>query len=88
MAFQQPVEFQVTDKVSTPGPLFNKQTEGLQQDLMKFRSHEIWVYTFPITLKFDRHLSSWAAEMPVNFQIDIIIITSNLRAWRLNEVWW
>ena len=42
---------------------------------------------FPVALKFDWLLGSWAAEMPVKFQSDTIIITSNLAASRLHEIW-
>ena len=31
-------------------------------------SREIWVQSFPIVLKFDRHIDNSAAEMPVKFQ--------------------
>ena len=34
------------------------------------RSREIGCYDYRITLKFDRHLDSSAAEMPVKFQSD------------------
>ena len=45
------------------------------------RSHEV--------SKFDRHLGSSAAEMPVKFQSDTTILTSNLAASRLEEIlWW
>ena len=37
-----------------PVPLFTKQ----KADLVKTRSREIQVETFPIALKFDRHLGS------------------------------
>ena len=45
-----------------------------------------WVKTFPIALKFDRHLDSSAAEMPAKFQSDMIIITSNFAASRYHEI--
>ena len=61
-------------------------TDVLPQDLVKSRSYEIRVYTFSITLKFDSHLSSNAAKMPVKFQSDTIIITYNLMASRLHEI--
>ena len=48
------------------------------------RNREIRVKTFPIALKFDRHLSS-AAEMPVKYQSDTNIIKSNLVALWLHE---
>ena len=60
-------------------------TDILPQDLMKFRSHKIRVWTFPITLKFDRHLGNSAAEMPVKFRSDTIIITSRLMALRFQR---
>ena len=37
--------------------------------------------------EFHRHPSSSAADMPVNFQSDAIIITSNLVALRLYTIW-
>ena len=52
-------------------------------DLVKSQSHEIQVLDFPITLKFDRHLGSSAAEMPVKFESDIFIVISNHMASRL-----
>ena len=42
-------------------PLVTKQTDVLLQDLVKSQSLEIHVYSFPIALKFDRHLGSIAA---------------------------
>ena len=38
-------------------------------------------------MKFDRHLGSSAAEMPVKFQSDTIITASDLAASRLHEIW-
>ena len=69
------------------GPLFTKRTDVLPEDLAKSRTREIRVETFPITLKFDRHLGSGAAEMAVKFQSDTIIITPNLAASWLREIW-
>ena len=51
--------------ISFSGTLFTKRTDILRQDLVKSRSREIQVKIFPIALKFDRHLDSNAAEMPV-----------------------
>ena len=65
-----------------PRPLFIKQMNVLWQDLTKFQSRQI-----PIVLRFDRHLSSSAAEMPVKFQNNTIIITSNLVTSKLHEIW-
>ena len=69
-----------------PGSLFTKRTDVLQQDLVKSWSCEIRVKTVPIALKFDRHIDSSAAEMPVKFQNDMIILKSNLAALRLHEI--
>ena len=49
---------------------------------------EIRVETFPITLKFKRHIGSSAAEMPVKFQSITIIRIFNIAASRLHESWW
>ena len=67
------------------GALFTKLTDALPQDLVKSRSREIRVYTFPIALKFERHLGSSAAEMPIKFQSDTIIITPTLMASRFTK---
>ena len=67
--------------------LFSKWTDVSPHDLVKSRSREIRVYTFPIALIFYKHLRSIAAEMPVKFQSDAIIITSNLAASRLHDTW-
>ena len=72
---------------SDPGPLCTNRTVVLPQDLVKFRSREIQIQTFQITLKFDRHLGSSAAEISVKFQNDIIIITPNLVAWLWDFTW-
>ena len=63
-----------------PGPLFIRRADILPQHIVKSLSRAIWVKAFPITLKFDRHIGNSAAEMPVKFQSDTIIITSNLAA--------
>ena len=67
------------------GPLFTKRTDVLPQDLVKSRTREIRVSTFPISLKFDRHLG--AVEMLVKFHSDTIIIISNLADSRRHEIW-
>ena len=59
-------------------PLSTKRTDVLPQYLVKSRSRKIGVQTFAIALQFDRHLGSSAAEMPVKFQSNTIIMTSNL----------
>ena len=68
------------------GHLFTKRTDVLLQDRVKSRRREIRVKTFRIARKFDRHLGSNAAEMPVKSQSNTIIITSNLAASRLHEI--
>ena len=50
---------------------------------MKSRSRENRVYTFPIALKFERHLGCRAAHMSVKFQSDTIVITHDPVASRL-----
>ena len=57
--------------------LFPKQADVLPQAVLKSRSHEIDIYTLIFALKFDGHIGSSAADMPVKFQSDIIIITPN-----------
>ena len=47
---------------------------------MKTRSHEIGCYNDCIRLKFDRHLGSTAAEVPVKFQSDWKSLNLNLMA--------
>ena len=49
----------------------------LPQDLVKSRSCEIRISTFPIALKFGRHLNSSIVAMHVKFQGDTIFIRSN-----------
>ena len=45
-----------------------------------------FIYNRPIALIFGRHLGSTAAEVPVKFQSDAIIKTTNLAASRLHEI--
>ena len=56
------------------------------QDLVKSRSHEICTLNRRIALKFDRHIGSNAAEVPVKFQSDRTILNTNLVASRLDEI--
>ena len=68
---------------------FTKQTDVLPQDLVKSLSREIRLQTFLIALKIDRHLAAEiAAEMPVKFQNDMIIIISNFVASWIHEMSW
>ena len=62
-----------------PGTPFTKRSDDVSpQDLAKSGSRVVQMFTFPITLQFDRHLGSSAAYLPVNFQSDTIFITYNL----------
>ena len=56
------------------------------KDLVKSRSHEIGTLNSRIALKFDRHIGSTAAEVPVEFQSDRTILNTNLAASRLYEI--
>ena len=53
-----------------PGPLFTKRLDVLPSNLVKSRSREIRCYNERSALKFDRHLGSAAADVPVKFQND------------------
>ena len=77
---------QVPSLFLIPGHLFTEQTSVLPQDLVKSRGRDIRVWTIPIPLKFDRHIGSSAAEMPIKFQSDTNIITFNLAASILHEI--
>ena len=70
----------------TPGPLFTKRYDVLPPNLVKSRSREIGCYNDRIALKFDRHLGSAAAEMPVKFQSNWKSQNPNLAASRLHEI--
>ena len=71
----------------TYGPLFTKRQDVLSQDIVKSRSREDRFKIFPVALKFDRHLGSNAAEIPLKFKRNTTIITSNLAVSRLHEIW-
>ena len=66
---------------------FTHQADGLPQNLVKSWSCRIQVYTFPIALKWCGHLCSCAAQMPVKFQSDGNIMSPNLAASKLDEIW-
>ena len=68
------------------GPRLNIRKDVFSWDLVKSRSHEIGTLNCRIALKFDRHIGSTAAEVPVKFQSDRIILNTNLAASRLNEI--
>ena len=71
---------------SSSGPLFTKRLGVLPPNLVKSRSREIGCYNDRIALKFDRHLGSTAADLPVNFQSDMKSLNPNLAASRLDEI--
>ena len=50
------------------------------------RCREIGSLNYRIALKFDRHVGSTAAEVPVKFQSDRTILHTNLAASRLCEI--
>ena len=52
----------------------------------KSRSHENGILNCRIALKFDRHIGSTTAEVPVKFQSDRKILHTNLAASRLYEI--
>ena len=49
-------------------------------------SHEIGCYNDCMALKFDRHLSSAATEVPIEFQSDLKSLNSNPAVSRLREI--
>ena len=69
-----------------PRPLFTKRYYVLPINLMKSRSCEIECYNDRFALKFDRHLGSVAAEVPVKFQSNWKSLNPNLAASRLHEI--
>ena len=79
------------DNLSWPGPCFNinlikrlfcKISQSLEAARFVFRI----VQNCTINLKFDRHIGSTAPDMPVKFQSDATIYTTNLAAPRLHEI--
>ena len=69
-----------------PGPRLNIRKDVLSWDLVKSRSREICIKNCSIALKFDRHFGSIAADVPVKFQSDTTILSTNLVASRLHEI--
>ena len=63
-----------------------KEIKEGREDLVKSRSHEIGTLNCRIALKFDRHIGSTAAEVPVKFQSDRTILNTNLATSRLFEI--
>ena len=55
---------------------FNIWLDVLSSDLAKSRSGEISSLYYHITLKFDRHIDSSAADVPVKFQSDQTILNT------------
>ena len=53
---------------------------------MKSQNRKIGCYNDHITQKYDMHLSSNAADVPVKFQSDLKSLNMNLVALRLHEI--
>ena len=68
------------------GPLFTKRTNLLPQDRVTSRSRAIGCHDYRIALKFDRHLGSPRAEVPVKIQSDWKGVNPNLAASRLHGI--
>ena len=45
-----------------------------------------WSLDDNVALKFDRHLGSTAADVPVKFQSDCKSLNTNLAPWRTHEI--
>ena len=71
-----------SSKVFVCGAFIEVELHGL----VKTRSHEIGTLNCRLALKFDRHIGSTAAEVPVKFQSDRTILNTNLAASRLYEI--
>ena len=69
-----------------PGRLFTKRIDVLPHDLVKSENREIGCYNNHITLKFDSHLGSVAADVPVKFQSDRKSLNPNLPPSGLHEI--
>ena len=65
-----------------PGPVYTKRTNVLPPTLANSRGSEIGSYNGRISLKFNRHLGSTAAEVPVKFQSDQKSLNPNIVASR------
>ena len=72
--------------ITPAGPPVTKWTDDLPQDLVKSRSREIESYIDRISLQFDRHLGSTAADVLVKFQSDMESLNPNPVATRLQEI--
>ena len=67
------------------GPLFTKRTDVLPQELAKSRSREIRASTLLITMKFNWHLCSTAAKIPVKSHSETIITSPISRIWGIGR---
>ena len=63
--------------------LYSSRGRAFYREISKPRDSSL---DFPIALKFDRHLDSSTADMPVKFQSDTIIIIPSLAASRRHEI--
>ena len=73
--------------LSLSGAPSNTRKSVLSKYLVKSQSHEIGSSNHRIALKFDRRLGSSAAETPVKFQSDWILLILNLATSRRCEIW-
>ena len=65
--------------------IYHKRTDVSPQD--EVLKPQDSILGFSIALIFDRHHDSSAVKTPTKFQRDMIIITSNLEASRLHEIY-
>ena len=70
------------DVLVMQGASLNIRKDVFPSDLVKSRSHEIGTLNCRIALKFDWHVGSSAAEVPVKFHSDRTILNTNLAASR------
>ena len=68
------------------GPLFTKQYDVLPPNLVKSWSRETGCYGDRMAPKFDRHLGSTAADVPLKFKNDWKSLSPNLAASKLHEI--
>ena len=64
----------------------SKFSGGIAKRLLELGHGILDIIMIIMVLKFDGHLGSAAAEMPVNFQSDWKFLTPNLAASRFHEI--
>ena len=70
------------------GSCFNIRLNVLLQDLAKSRSREIGDLNYRIAMKFGGHVGSTAADVPVEFQSDRVILKTKLADSKHCEMLW